>query len=672
MIKTFIICVTALGCFNVLAEQKNQEFTQSKQATAERRIVIEKKFGEFHQDPYRWMENTHDPALVKWVEQQNTITKNYLAGDQVDELKVEFQQILYGNLLTVQERSSQLDGSEKQRQRLEKFKTLQQKLLPFDQRQQDNAFTLNSPRDIYYVNYGSDSGSDFSRLEIFERETDKKMSETLMVKFPQVVWIDDQSFLYVTAQDGRLADYRSAIYRHTVGQKQPNDQLIYREEGVGATVNILQTENAYFLWRQYEDKVAISRFDIGTGEHETLIDMTEGLRWPFYIDNEKFYVITYDEAPKGKIVSIDQKTGVISTIIPEQEYAIDYAEKVNDEYFVTYIDHVASKLMRFNLESETVENIPLPYEGSARVFYDGSGLVLVMQSYSKGLSWWDYNDEKQEWELSFQEPTDISLESFRTYYKAHNGQDVAIWIVKAKETRLTPDTPMEIYGYGGFTVNLMPRYSLTSVPWYKRGGVRAIVTLPGGREYGEDWHKAGMRENKSNVFADFAAAAKHLITKGYTSSERLVATGGSNGGLLVGAVVNQYPQLFRAAVPAVGVMDMTRYQYFTAGQFWISEYGDANIRSDFFNLKSISPYHNIKGYRYPSVLVLTADFDDRVVPAHSYKYLAKLQYKNRSNNPALLLSSKWSSHGVRGTLSENVDYYALRLAFMLKELGMRE
>ena len=297
---------------------------------------------------------------------------------------------------------------------------------------------------------------------------------------------------------------------------------------------------------------------------------------------------------------------------------------------------------------------------------------MYFTNYHQPLSGWAFDRQKMALTLDMPaENPPFPIESFRVFYKAHNRKNAAIWIVKHKDTQLNRNTPVYLYGYGGFRINIKPGYVKQYLPWLKRGGVIAVATLPGGLEMGEKWHRAGALENKGNVFKDFSSAAKTLFQLGYTRRGRLAIGGGSNGGLLVAATVNRYPKLFKAAVPEVGVLDMTSFELYTGGKWWMSEYGSRNNAAQFMNLMAVSPYHNIRNQKYPDILTMTADLDDRVVPSHSYKYVARLQSWNFPGQISLLYTKRDGSHSSRsGTIEAQADYLATKWSFMMSSLNL--
>ncbi len=658
----------ATHAFGSIGQQPSQVVKKTKcDATPRREWLFESRFQSLLRDPYRWMENPDDPELVQWIESQNIATGRYLAGNLYEELLQEFTALLQTSSMR-----STLSNEILKVVRQKQIHDLHfRKMAPHVSDDLFSLQTISSNNDQYEVLIKSDSGSDLSRLQLIDLQTGLVLPDMLMVKQPELYWDDNgQSFLYVTGRDGRMGHVNYAIFRHKLGTSQAADKLIFQTTQHDSWIVLIKTEQGFIILQEKGYESSIGWFNDQTGE-VTPIASGRGPMMPITIDSGIAYFILYSEAPLGEIVALDLHQGTLETIIPEWNYAIANAVKIGDDIFITYIEDAASKLVRFNLSTQTVTPIDLPLEGWAYpIEYDGF-LVLYVTNYCNDFSIYFYDQASDTLKILVEpQPPPFEIESFRTYYQAHNGRQVPIWIVKKADTQLTPQTPMMLYGYGGFAINILPRYDKSSLPWYQRGGVTAYVTLPGGFEYGEDWHKAGMLHNKKNVFIDFARAARHLIDKGYTSRDYLAAHGGSNGGLLVGAVVNLYPNLFRVAVPQVGVMDMTRFQLFTAGKWWISEYGNRNDIHDFYNLLSISPYHNLRRRAYPSTLVMTADFDDRVVPSHSYKYAASLKWHQKADRPVLLHTTRWGSHAGYGIPDEYVKAQARKWTFIMKELGM--
>ena len=314
----------------------------------------------------------------------------------------------------------------------------------------------------------------------------------------------------------------------------------------------------------------------------------------------------------------------------------------------------------------------IKFEESGSIFFNKvkKELHVVHTHYNVAPTVWKVDHNKNIFTLVKETESPFPMDAYKIYYTAHNGKKVPIWILKKSDVVLSNKTPCYIYGYGGFRVNLLPAYNEEYLPWLKKGGCIAFVTLPGGLEYGENWHKEGAGLNKINVFNDFANAARTLYMSQVSSPDKAGIGGASNGGLLVAATMNLYPKLFQAAVPEVGVLDMTRFELFSGGKWWTKEYGTRYIKKDFHNLFNISPYHQLKPNKYPHTLVITSDLDDRVVPSHSYKYAAKLQELKPWDRVAFLYTRKLSSHSRKsGTINERIKYLSYKWSFLNKTLN---
>ncbi len=634
-----------------------------------REQLFERRFGVVTRDPYRWMENPHDMELDPWIKAENAATSQYLRGPLFDELQQEL-----ADLLQISRKSSgrvqQILQQTQQRQLKDRFIRRHSPGFPVQHPLLNAAVSSASGR--YVVQTVSDSGSDLVRLEIIDTDTGNRLDEVLMTIWPEVWWDEDeQSFLYLTNRDGRMGHTTDAILRHRLGTSQAADTLIYEAPRADVSLGLYPTEAGWVLAHWTLDEVDLGWFDIQTGEVKPVVEDAAG---PFYVvgsEGEFVYAQRYNDAPLGELVKIDMNDGSMTQVVPQMELAMDNALKIGDSIYISFVEDSASRLVHVDEPTGTVTPIDIPQEGWAYLFQSGDSLLLYLTTYTRAYYMYLYDATQHTLtQIAQAEPPPFELESFRTFYTAHNGQEVPIWIIKRPEVPLNPDTPVMLYGYGGFGVNLLPHFSKTYLPWYRRGGVLAVVTLPGGFEYGEQWHRAGMGHHKINVFEDFAAAAQHLIDRDFTSPHRLAASGGSNGGLLVAAVINLYPQLFRVAIPQVGVMDLTRFSLFTGGKWWMDDYGDRDLADEYRNQLTISPYHNIELRAYPSTLVMTGEFDDRVVPSHSFKYAAQLQLHQLADRPILLHTARWASHGGYGTNDERLKAYASKLAFFIKELAL--
>ena len=342
----------------------------------------------------------------------------------------------------------------------------------------------------------------------------------------------------------------------------------------------------------------------------------------------------------------------------------------------TYIEDVKSKVEVYDLAGEKLHQVELPTLGTVGGFsakYTDTKAFYTFTSFTFPSVIFSFNTDTYESEVFFKPEIDFNADAFETkqvFYKSKDGTDVPMFIVHKKGIELDGTNPTLLYGYGGFNITVKPSFSVSRLVWLENGGVFALANIRGGGEYGENWYRSGTKLNKQNVFDDFIAGAEYLIEKGYTSNKKLAVQGGSNGGLLVGAVVNQRPDLFKAAIPQVGVMDMLRFHKFTIGWAWVNDYGSSEDSIQFVNLYNYSPIHNIKsGVKYPAILVTTADHDDRVVPAHSFKYIATLQDKQRrGSNPKLIRIQTRAGHGAGTPVSLAIEEAADIYSFLFYNL----
>ena len=658
--------------------------------------LVEHRFGADFRDEYRWMENPDDSELRRWVGRENERLQRRLKGPLQTTLQQEFQSIFnptFGpqaaalGMRALQSRG--VDQSQLQVRRNLRVQQRPQNMIPntvapaseleFNQ--------LVSPSGRFIITFDSDSASDLRKLAIIDTEQsvtrEARLPDVLSVRFAAAFWESDDSFLYGTGIIGRSAGPQYGLYRHRIGTSQADDELIFGIDKPGASLSLIRAGTDWYLDIFDGTRQSFGRFDLATRTFIPIIAPQKAVYSIFAHANGVFYAVDYKKDDMGEIVTFDaqgQRTVIMSQAdVGHRTIDFDLSPPIlaGDNIIVTVFEDTAGRIVVFNPAASTATEIPVPFEGMVITRDFGPDIFAFLSDPARDFSVYLVNLDTGALDLLAPDspaPLGLDLVSERVFYTAHNGQQVPIWIVRDRNTRLRPQTPMLLFGYGGFRLNNFLIRDNAYAPFLSRGGAVAIVTLPGGFEYGEAWHRAGSALNKKNVFADFEAAGEHLIDLRYTSRRRLIASGGSNGGLLVGAVINRRPELFAAAVPEVGVMDMVRYQLFTAGSFWIEEYGDSYERRDFRNLLSYSPYHNIrKGRRarYPATLVMTGDLDDRVVPGHSFKYAARLMRRNKSRRPINLLTQDWSGHGGPNSIDASIQAEVSKWTFIFKAVGIR-
>lgn len=677
--------------------------------TAERQDVVDNYHGMNVADPYRWLEDPNSSATHTWIDAQNALTQDYIAT-------IPFRNHIAQRLEEVWnfERYS-IPQKHGDYYYFSKNDGLQNHSIMYRQKGMDgevevfldpNTFSKDGTvsltnwafsKDNRYFAYGtSKSGSDWKDFFVMDVATKTKQNDHLKhIKFSGIEWFKNGFFYssYDAPQKGQelsQSNQKAKIYYHKIGDAQEKDQLIFHDDKH-------ERRSHYISITDDEQYLILSKSQ--TSEHGNMLFYSKASNWKkpdFQPIIEKFgsrysiiestsntlLVITDHEAQKKKVVQIDLKNPAEThwkTIIPEQEEVLRWVYKTNDQLVAHYMKDVVSKLYIYSLDGTKTGEIELPGLGTVSDFrYDSSSGTAFYNfaSYVFPPTIFQYDFKKKETSV-FREPEiDFDFTQYETkqvFYKSKDGTQIPMFITHKKDLELNGQHPTLLYGYGGFNISYHPEFKVENLPFYESGGVYAVANLRGGSEYGEEWHKAGMLGKKQNVFDDFIAAGEFLIAENYTSSEKLAITGRSNGGLLIGAVLNQRPDLCKVALPVVGVMDMLRYHKFTIGWAWAGEYGSSDNPGYFKFLEDYSPYHNIKAVEYPATLVLTAVSDDRVVPAHSYKYAAELQYHQKGNAPTLIRIDKKSGHGSGGqgkTTIQKIEEFADRWAFMFNELGI--
>lgn len=590
--------------------------------------------------------------------------------------------------------------------------------------------TVNVSHNGRYVTYSINrAGSDWQEFRIREIDTGKDLPEVLKwAKFTGASWTHDNKGFFYSRYDAPAdgnpltsVNTNQKLYYHRVGQQQSRDQLIYdrpdqKDWGFDANVT---ADGAYLIinvWQGTDTRNRLYFVDLDnpgkprlTAPVVKLVDRLDALYSFAGNDGTNFYVRTDLQAPNGRVVGIDidnPRQERWYTIVPEGKDAMVSAKAVGGRLVASFLQDAHSAIRFYDLPrrpptrgqsasgmrrtqpaasdrrgglgmNAQVFEIQLPDLGSAEEISgtaDDEEMFFTFTSFLRPKSIYRFDVRSRKSEVWKESRTSLDVSKFETrqlFFNSKDGTRVPMFVVVRKDIQLNGANPTRLYGYGGFDVSETPGFSSVRLAWLEMGGVYASANLRGGGEYGRAWHEAGMLDKKQNVFDDFIAAAEFLIKEKYTSTARLAIEGGSNGGLLVGAVLNQRPELFAAALPAVGVMDMLRFHKFTIGWAWTSDYGSADKPNEFKTLYAYSPLHNIKaGACYPATMVLTADHDDRVVPGHSFKYAAALQAAQGCAKPTLIRIDTDAGHGAGKPTSKALDEWADRYAFLVKNLGM--
>jgi prolyl oligopeptidase len=663
-------------------------------------------------DPYRWLEDTDAEETRAWIARQNCVTFTYLnAVPEREALRRRLTTLWnyerYG--LPVREGGRYVwtknDGLQNQSVVYTQTSLAAEPTVLLDPNRlsTDGTVALTTWKvspDGRYFGYGTASGgSDWNEFHVRDIATGQDLADTLRwVKFSGMAWTHDNAGVFYSryAQpEGRELQAvvrNQKLYYHRLGTDQAQDLLVYERPdqpdwGFGADV----TEDGRYLvvsvWLGTDSRNRFYYQDLGDPRRprirNDLVRLLDAFDATYnFVGNvgPVFYFVTNLGAPRSRLVAIDTRSpqrAAWRTIIPQTDATLDGVALIGGRFVASYLEDAHGRLTVFDTAGTRVEDIPLPTLGTMSGIAgraDGPEMFYGFTSFLYPSSVFRYdvatgaNAVHRSPRLDF-DPS--RYETRQVFYPSADGTRIPMFLTMRRGLARDSANPTLLYAYGGFNVSTLPGFSASNVVWLEQGGIYASANLRGGGEYGEDWHRAGMLDRKQNVFDDFIGAAEYLVREGWTRPGRLAISGGSNGGLLVGAVLNQRPELFGAALPAVGVMDMLRFHRFTIGWAWVTEYGSADSVGQFPALLRYSPLHNIRpGTRYPAVMVTTADHDDRVVPGHSFKYTAALQAAQAGTAPILIRVETRAGHGAGTPVSKLIDQAADRWAFLVRSLGM--
>jgi prolyl oligopeptidase len=659
-------------------------------------------------DPYRWLEDLDSEETRNWVEAQNKLSFGFLESiparaELKDRLTKLWNYEKYGIPFKEGERYFYTRNSGLQNQAVlytvTSLDAQPQLVLDPNTLSADGTVAVSgmqvSPDGKLLAYSLSASGSDWQEWKVRDVATGKDLSDHLKwVKFSGASWTrDSQGFFYSRYDEPKgdtlkATNYFQKVYYHQIGTPQSDDLLIYERPdqkdwlfGGGVTDDGNYLVITAFQGTDVKTRVFYKDLKSSNAPVVKLLDDFDAAY--YFVGNEggRFWFQTDLQAPRGKIIEIDTARPARTNwkvVVPESKEALQSVGFVNHKFILNYLKDAYTQVKIHETNGKFVREVTFPGIGSAggfggrvtdkETFYSFTGFTTPTTIYR-----YDMVSGKS---TVFREPRvdfDPSLfETKQVFYTSKDGARVPMFITHKKGLKLDGNNPTYLYGYGGFNVSLSPAFSVGNLVWMELGGVYAQPNLRGGGEYGEEWHQAGMKLKKQNVFDDFIAAAEWLIRNKYTSTPRLAVGGGSNGGLLVGAAITQRPDLFGAALPAVGVMDMLRFQKFTIGWAWVSDYGSSDNADEFKALYAYSPLHNIKaGTAYPATMVITADHDDRVWPGHSFKFAAALQAAQGGSAPILIRIETKAGHGAGKPTSKIIEEIADRWAFLIKTLEMK-
>ena len=713
VVSAVIVVVLALPAFLVVRSQNSTGVTQQMIKTnnypvARKSDQVDDYHGVKVADPYRWLEDLDSEETRKWVEEENKLTFAYLAEIPArttikDRLTKLWNFEKYGVPFKEGNRYFYTRNSGLQNQSVlysvNSLDAQPQVLLDPNTLSADGTVALSGAAvsdDGKLLAYSlSASGSDWQEWKVRDVGTAKDLTDHLKwVKFSNASWTRDGTGFFYARYDEPKSDslkatnYFQKLYYHKIGTAQSEDVLVYERPDQKDWLfdGSVSKDGNYLIISVFQGtdvKTRVYYKDLRTKDAAVvkLLDDFDASYTFVGNDGPRMWFMTDSTAPRGKIIEIDtaqpdRKNWKV--LVPESKETLQAVSVVNHKFIANYLKDAYTQVKIFDTTGRFVREVEFPAIGSAEGFGgepDDRETFYSFTSFTTPATIYRYDIETGKSTVFRQPKVDFNPANFETkqvFYSSKDGTKVPMFITHKKGLKLDGNNPTYLYGYGGFNVSLTPAFSVGVLVWMEMGGVFAQPNLRGGGEYGEDWHQAGMKLKKQNVFDDFITAAEWLIANKYTSTPKLAIAGGSNGGLLVGAAMTQRPELFGAALPAVGVMDMLRFQKFTIGWAWVSDYGSSDNADEFKAIYAYSPLHNIKpGAKYPPTLVTTADHDDRVWPGHSFKFAAALQAAQAGSAPVLIRIETKAGHGAGKPTSKIIEESADRYAFLVRTLNMK-
>ena len=670
--------------------------------------VVDSIFGTTVIDNYRWLENDKSPETEAWVKAENEVTFDYLS-------KIPYREQLKDRLTALWNYEkvgtpfiegdytyfSKNNGLQNQSVIYRKKNDADEPEVFLD----PNTFSDDATTSLGAVSFSkngktaaysiSEGGSDWRKIIIIDTASKTIKEDTLVdVKFSGISWYKNEGFYYSSYTKPKGSELSAKtdqhkLYYHKLGTSQKEDAVIFGEipSEKHRYVSGYLTEDFRYLVISAQISTSGNKLFIKdlSGLNNKLVTILDNVKSDTYViesSGSKLFLQTNLNAPNQKVVTVDATNPTPENwvdFIPETENVLSPSTGA-DYFFATYMIDAVSKVLQYDFNGTLIREVRLPGVGSASGFggkKTAKELYFSFTNYNTPSSSYKYNPKDGTY-TSYWKPfiafNPNGYESKQVFYASKDGTKIPMMITHKKGVEFNGKNPTILYGYGGFNISLMPSFSIANAVWMEQGGIYAVANLRGGGEYGKKWHDAGTQLKKQNVFDDFIAAAEYLIQKNYTSSNYLAISGGSNGGLLVGATMTQKPHLMKVVLPAVGVLDMLRYHTFTAGAGWAYDYGTANDSKEMFDyLKGYSPVHNVqKGVKYPATLITTGDHDDRVVPAHSFKFAAELQDKQSGENPTLIRIETNAGHGAGTPVTKTIEQYADIFGFTLYNMGFNQ
>ena len=699
----FFLSLIYTGCQDANKENKS---TMNYPETAKENVA-DTIFGKVISDPFRWLEDDRSEATKSWVEAQNKLTFSYLDSIPYrDKLKERLTEVWNYEKLSAPFRKGDFiyyyknDGLQNHSVLYRKDDEENEEIFLDPNTFSDDGTTslgnISFTEDGNLVAYSvSEGGSDWRKVIVMDALSKKILEDTLVdIKFSGLSWKNNDGFFYSSYDkpDGSELSAKTdqhKLYYHKLGTSQDEDKVIYggtpaqKRRYVGGSVT---KDGKYLIISGAKstsgNELHLLNLEDPSAELQTLLDGFDNDANLLTSNGDKLYFSTNLNAPNKRLVvaTVDNpESDNWSDVIPETEHVLSVS-KGGGYFFAKYMVDAISEIKQYDYEGKLVRDIALPGIGTAGGFSGEKEDTILYYSFTNYVvpsNIYAFNPENGESELYWEPNVDFNPDDFvseQIFYTSKDGTKIPMIITHKKGIEYDGKNPTILYGYGGFNISLTPSFSVANIVWMEQGGVYAVPNIRGGGEYGKKWHNAGTKLNKQNVFDDFIAAAEYLIENNYTSTEKLAIRGGSNGGLLVGACMTQRPELFKVALPAVGVLDMIRYHKFTSGEGWAYDYGTSDDSEEMLDyLLGYSPLHNVKqGESYPATLVTTGDHDDRVVPAHSFKFAAELQDKHEGKAPVLIRIETNAGHGAGTPVSKTIEQFADIFGFTLYNMGIEE
>ena len=668
-------------------------------------VVKDTYFGTDVSDPYRWLEDDRSAETGAWVKAQNEVTFGYLSQIPFrNQIKERLEKLWNYERISAPFKEGNYtyfyrnNGLQNQSVIYRKDKSGKEELFL-----DPNTFATDGTTSLADISFSKDGslmaysisegGSDWNKIIIMDAVSKKVLESPIVdVKFSGIAWLGNDGFFYSSYDKPEGSELSAKtdqhkLYYHKLGTTQKEDKIVFGLNEKRRYVSGAISEDQHYLIitaanSTTGNELYIRDLNDPHSKLETIVSNFDSNN--YIIDNvgTKLFIVTNLNAPNQKVVTVDFKNPTPENwkdCIGETDYVLSPSTGAG-YLFANYMKDAISQVKQYDYDGKLVREISLPGIGSAGGFGGKKTETELYFSFSNYLTPGTiYSfDPKSGTSKVYEKPkvdfNSDNYESKQVFYTSKDGTKIPMIINHKKGLKLDGKNPTILYGYGGFNVSITPNFSVANAVWMENGGIYAVANLRGGGEYGKKWHDAGTQQKKQNVFDDFIAAGEYLIAQKYTSSDYLAIRGGSNGGLLVGAVMTQRPDLMKVALPAVGVLDMLRYHTFTAGAGWAYDYGTANDSKEMFTyLKNYSPVHNVKkGVKYPATLVTTGDHDDRVVPAHSFKFAAELQDKQAGENPVLIRIDVNAGHGAGKPISKTIEENADVQAFTLYSMGIKE